>query len=186
MIMNTYLSIANNTVTINNIYKSKCKDRIISEIIDALLLDADPIFIELFKEDGVNIKKKEIRLYKDQIDAFFLNNGCVKSYNQHLLYARAKVSKNFFLTIPYIFDFYQEVTFFVPSITWKDFEKEQSNYLSRRAYDYLPLSKNGIVFQYLDSSDFSICCSENNDILKILAILPKSLISHSRYNSITD
>ena len=57
-IMNTYLSIANNTVTINNIYKSKCKDRIISEIIDALLLDSDPIFIELFKEDGVNIMKR--------------------------------------------------------------------------------------------------------------------------------
>lgn len=128
------------------------------------------MFFGFYRTDGLNLTKdewkkcdKEIPLffkengeYKDIVEKVINRKGKEKEYSGYLITAKAQVNEQLYENLQWILQYYLETTFFVPKISFTEFETIFSNYMKKSTKDYISNGYTDFLFSYYDSRNFSV------------------------------
>lgn len=156
-------------VTIHNaVLQEKCFTKI-NEIIKSFVQENE-MFFGFYRTDGLNLTKdewekcdKEIPLffkengeYRDIIETVTDRKGRKKEYSGYLMVSKAQVNEQLYEKLQWILQYYLETTFFVPKISFTEFETIFSNYMKKSTKDYIANGYTDFLFSYYDSGNFSV------------------------------
>lgn len=156
-------------VTIHNaVLQEKCFAKI-NEIIKNFVQGNEMLF-GFYRTDGLNLTKdewkkcdKEIPLffkengeYKDIVEKVIDRKGSEKEYSGYLVAAKAQVNEQLYENLQWILQYYLETAFFVPKISFTEFETIFSNYMKKSTKDYISNGYTDFLFSYFDSGSFSV------------------------------
>lgn len=144
------------TIIINNARYQKGFLNIIEKTMKQFLSDKE-VFFGFCRTDGVNLTSEQERKLKNEIPAFFQENGEIQKLSKYLTVARIDSSNYDCSFIPSIFDYYLESVMFNPKVDWEAFKQYHSKYQEHRFDDIIHNHFADILFGCFDSGDFLIC-----------------------------
>ncbi len=148
------------TITISNARFVSNAYNCIVTLLTNYLLD-EKIFFSFYREDCINITRKQKEICLIKIHDFFESNGALIKQNNYLTVATAVANTNFLDIVLDLFDCHLETLMFIPKVNFKVFEEYNREYLKHTFKDYISSGITDLLFCYTDSSDLSICFDRN-------------------------
>lgn len=157
------------SVTISNaILQDDCFIKI-NKIIKSFV-QGNEMFFGFYRLDGLHLTKdewekcdKEIPLffketgeYKGIVERVINRRGKEKEYSGYLTVAKTQINEQLYENLQWIFQYHLETSFFVPKISFIEFETVYRNYMKNAAKDYITNGYTDFLFSYYDSGDFSV------------------------------
>lgn len=152
----------------NAIFQENCFTKI-NNIIKHFA-QGNELFFGFYRIDGLNLTKEEFQKCDREIPIFFKENGeyrevaqevidrkgRIKTYSGYLTVAKAEVNDKLYKNLQWILQYYLETVFFIPKISFDEFEDIYRNYMKKPAENYVVKEYTDFLFSFFDSGDFSV------------------------------
>lgn len=133
-------------------------------------VQGNEMFFGFYRTDGLNLTKDEWKKCDKQIPLFFKENGEYKDivekvidrkgnekeYSGYLSAAKAQINEQLYENLQWILQYYLETAFFVPKISFVEFESVFRDYMKKSTKDYISNCYTDFLFSYFDSGNFSV------------------------------
>ena len=114
------------------------------------------LFFSFYRVDCIHLSLKQQKKLETEIPLFFYKNGMLQEINGYLSIAKAELNDELCDLLPFILDYYSEISLFNPKVDWDKLKNYHLDYLNHRVADIISNHFTDIVFDYFDSGDISL------------------------------